>query len=176
MLEFLAAVAGITVVAVLWNTPIRLLRVSACAAFLLAGLLAALAFTGWPSYRTRFGKNAAANPVLRNAHTVGGHHSMPVLALVLPLLLGAAVRRRSSFRRKSVHLAIAILIAVAWLLISFSASLLPRHLPDPLPPDLAPMVLRFAVLHMLVVPVLLGVTLLVVGWRHLRSARRVAVG
>ncbi|MGZ5492693.1 MAG: hypothetical protein ACXW3E_04015 [Thermoanaerobaculia bacterium] len=174
--EILALLAGVALVSAFWRTPGSLLRVSGYAALFLAVLLVALALSGWPLFRVRLHQrpmSQATEQSLQRSHSVGGHLSLWPVSFVTPFFVAAALRRPSSWWRKVLHVAVAVFVALGWLLVSVSGYLLPGDVPNPVPRNLAPTVLRFVVLHMVGLPLLLVMALLFMGWRHLRSARQV---
>jgi hypothetical protein len=173
LFEIVSLVIGVALASLYWKAPARLLRVSAYSAFLLAVLLLALAGTGWPLFPPRLHQRPmteTAQQSLQLAHSAGGHVSLWLVSLVTPLFVAAALRHRSSPWRRLVLVIVAVFVAVGWLLVSVSGYLLPANVPNPVPRSLAPVVIRFGVLHMLGLPVLLITALLFMGWRHLRSA------
>jgi len=166
------ALMGVCVVVAtrLWPYPSTLLRFAAGSSLALALVVFMLAASGLPIYRWQVLGVASRGTSFWIAVHGLGHHALLGVMFVMPLLLAAAARHKGRGRR-SVHLVAATGIPTLWFVEVFTGYILPKNLPHPIPRERLSTVLRFAILHVLLLPALLALLLVFVAFRHIRRAK-----
>ena len=149
-----------------------LLRATGIVMLLLAAVVLVLALTGLPLFRVRV-RGVPSGIVgaewLQEVHYIIGRQSLLTLGLFGPMFVVAALAHRRGWRRVA-HASAAIALVLLWAFVTFAGYLLPAHLPHPIPRKLVSTVLRFAVLHVFLIPTLVFALLVVAGLRHLRQS------
>jgi len=163
--------AGALVAARLRHDRTALLSVAGIASSALAATIPILATLGWPAFQSRVRHATVAATTVDALTTMHRSLAQAMLTAMLFLtpILAAAAFCHATPRRRAVHLLVALAIPLFCLLATVTGYILPRHLPDPIPLDPGPRVLRFVFLHILLLPVILGTLAAVAGWRHLRA-------
>jgi len=163
---------GVVVATRLWPYPSTLLRFAAGSSLALALVVFMLAASGLPIYRWRVWRLASRDTSFWLAVHGLGHYALLTVMFLVPLLLAAAARHKGRWRR-SVHLIAATGIPTLWFVEVFTGYILLKNLLDPIPRERLSAVLRFAILHVLLLPALLTLLLLFVAFRHdrVRKAR-----
>src|SRR2546423_10480764 len=170
VLTIAPAAIGIVIAVRLRRDRVGLLRLAGIVMLLLAAVILALAVTGWPIFRARVrGLDAGIVSVgqLRPVHNMIGRQSLLAVTLFAPVFVAAALCHARGWRR-NVHLCAAVALVALWVFGTIAGYILPRDLRYPIPRELVPGVLRFAVLHVFLIPASLCSVLVLVGYRHLR--------
>lgn len=170
VLTIAPAAIGIVIAVRLRRDRARLLRLAGIVMLSLAAVILALAVTGWPMFRARVGgldAGIVAVEQLRPVHRTIGRQSLLAVTLFAPVFVAAALCHARGWRRNA-HLCAAVALVLLWVFGTIAGYILPRDLRYPIPRELVPSVLRFAVLHVFLIPAFLCSVLLLIGYRHLR--------
>jgi hypothetical protein len=152
--DFVALAAGAFVAISLRRERGTLLRLAFAAALFLLATIVILGACGWPLFRPRV-CGLHGPPALDAIHRLLGHLTVVAAAAIAPLF-AAAAWQHARWWRKAAHLFASALMLLLTFVAGFSGYILPN---GPRPP--AASVLRFAVLHMMLIPALLAIVLLI---------------